>query len=173
VGQALILPSNGRTRQVFDLETTASGRKTQEIIVENDAIHLTCFAAAVATGASISITIEQLGNNEDNIKVIRRLGTITSKSDEPSTDIFNVGGVIRITTEYTGAVTFDMHGRAVSGAVAAGESTQSVSLELTEADKLYRQEHMSLLCTAVDTLERILNHQRLITNIEKDKGETY
>jgi len=170
---AIILSDNSRSRELFNLQSTARGKIIKEVIVENDALQLTCFVASLAKGANLSIVIEQVGNNAENVKLLHRFQIIDKVSDVPSTDIYDIGGVVRITVEYTGAITFDMTGRAVSGAVATLSSTQDVSISLTDEDKTYREEHLQLLCKILDIQETILNHQRAITNLEKDKGDKY
>lgn len=170
---SVILSNNSRSRELFNLQETSRGKLVKDIIVENDALQITCFVAAIEAGSNLSIVIEQVGNNSENIKLISRLPVIDKPSDEPYTDTFSVGGPIRITVEFTGSVTFDMTARAVSGSVAAIDRVQNVALSLTNDDKIYREGHTTLLCRVVELLETILNHQRYITNLNKDKGDKY
>lgn len=171
--KAIILPSNGRPKQLVDLVSTAPGKQVIDVIVENDALSITFFVASLGANAALSVIVEEVGNNSDNVKLVRRLDPIVRPSDNPLTEVINVSGVVRLTVNYSGSVTFDLHGKAVSGAVAALNSVQPVSVDLTDSDKSYREEHMALLCKIHDTLETILNHQRVITSIEKDKGDKY
>ena len=174
MAESIILPNNGRTRQLFDIESTARGKAVKDIVVENDAISLSCYTADIdVNSAIITITIEQIGNNENNRQVIRRIGPITKISEFPVNEIITVNGILRITVEYTGSITFDMHGRAVGAAAAIQESVQDVEVVLSADDKAYRAEHLSLLHTIQDSLERIVNHSRIITSVEQDKGEKF
>jgi hypothetical protein len=170
---SVILSNNGRSRELFNLQETSRGKLVKDVIVENDALQITCFVAAIEANENLSIIIEQVGNNSENIKLINRLPIINKPSEEPYTDTFNIGGPVRITVEFTGSVTFDMTARAVSGSVAAIDRVQNVALSLTQDDKIYRQEHINSLCKIVELLETILNHQRYITNLNKDKGDKY
>jgi len=171
---AIILPSNGRTNQLFSIESTTAGKIVRDVVVENDAISLSCYTAAIdVNSAIITIVVEEIGNHENNRKVIRRLGPITKISEEPINEIFTVTGILRITIEYTGPITFDMHARAVGSAAALAQTTQDVAISLTDNDKQYRAEHLALLCDIQDALEKILNHQRLITSIQQDQGDKF
>lgn len=170
---AVILPSNGRSRQIFDINASASGKSIQDIVVENDSITLTCYADSLANNASLNITIEEIGNNAGNVRLLKRTTTIIKASEVPSTETLPVSGIVRITAEYSGAVVFEIHARAVSAAASNAITTQPVELQLTSDDILYRNRQISLLCQIHDKLETILNHQRQITGLEDDIGDKY
>ena len=172
-GTAVILPENGRSRQILDINESIAGKIIRDVVIEKDAVSLTCYTASLQPGASIELTIEYIGNHPDNRRVLQRIGPISQAGGLPITERFNVPGTLRITAEFTGAVIFDLQGRAITGSAAIIDTVQNVSIVTTDEDRIYRQQHISELHSIHETLEAILNHQRLITRAEEPIGDKF
>lgn len=170
MAHSLSLPHTGRPRQILGISSSGYGKETKEVVVEDDAISITCYTASLGVGATLNIKIEQIGNNLDNVKLIKRFDTITIAGAPPYTESFNVGGTLRITAEYTGAVTFDMQGRAISGSSAVADGIQKVTVIPNEADLVHREQVVLHLHQIEEKLDALLNHQRFITKLEEPGG---
>ena len=167
------LPSTGKTKAIFDVAATSSGKTISQVVVENDAIMTTFYVSSLAGGATLDITIEEIGNDTDNTKVVHRFPQVSVSLENPQSTVLQVGGVFRFTAEYTGAVDFEMRGRAVSSSALAAFSTQKVQLVTTEADDAHRDTLLSTLHNINTTLNKILNHQRVLTSINERKGDVF
>lgn len=168
---SVTLPSTGKTRSIFDLVATSAGSKVCEVVVENDAVAVTCFVVSLGSGDVLDITIEETGNSPLNSKLVHRFPQASRALSNPQSMVIPVGGALKFTATYTGAVTFEMRGRAVSGASIT--AVQEVELVTTEADKLYRESVLCALDNMNNSLEKIVNHSRVITNIEEGKGDNF
>jgi len=170
---AVTLPDVGKTKSVFSVVDTVAGKASTTVTVENDAVIFTCYVTSLEADATLNILVEEIGDAPNNTIVLARLPQVSRALANPQSISLPVGGVLRLTAEYTGSVNFEMRGRAISGAALGNTSTQSVQVVTSEADNLYRESVLCSLDNIYNTLQRILNHQRMITNIEEDKGNEF
>lgn len=171
---AIVLPSNGRPKQIIDIENCTSGRKIQDIVVENDAISLTYYVAELSNNGSVSIKIDEIGHNGENIRTISEDPALTRITDVPINKILLVGNKLRLTVAYSGSTTVDISARAVSASAALLDGRkQTVIIEPTDYQREIDGNTVDLLCKLNDTLEKVLNHNRLITGMERDEGDKF
>ena len=170
---SVTLPNSGKTRAIFDLSEATKGKTVCDVVVENDSIAITCYVTSLGSDQTLDVLIEEIGNDPRNVKLIHRFPQVARSRGNPQSVSLPVGGVLRFTAEYSGAVDFEMRARAISGGALVQGSTQLISSVESDDDKVYREQIICLLTENNVLLGTILNHQRLITNINQDLGDVY
>lgn len=168
---SVTLPSTGKTKEIFNITATAAGSSICPVVVENDAISLTCFVVSMGSGDTLDIIVEETGNSGLNNKIIHRFPQADRALANPQSIVLAVGGVLKFTAEYTGEVTFELRGRAVSGASVS--ATQPVEIVTTQKDDKFRAAMLCELNKINNSLEVLINHHRVITGIETERGDTF
>lgn len=164
------IPTN-RVKNVLDVVATSAGSDSVVVNVEDDGVILTAYASSLDEEAQIYIIVENIGDGTDNVELIEEFPLIV-QSGVPHQLSIPVSGNIRITANYNGAASYEIRGKAVSGSALNSKATP-VKVELTETD-IQNQRDIVLQLRKIDaTLNRILNHQRLITGVEAETGEEF
>ena len=170
---AVILPSNGRPRNIMNVVASDRGETSLTVVPEHDAMSLTCYVDSVSTGSTLDVNIYILGDIDGNSKLIGSFPQVVQARAEPLTVILPANGNIKIIASYTGAATFEINGKAVSSASLVEQNTQNVNVIASQDDKMYRDGITNSLNNINKVLNLILNHQRFITGVEHEQGDEY
>lgn len=170
---AVILPSNGRPRNVLNRVETGSGDISIDVVPENDAVAITCYVDSIAAGSFFDISVYLCGDAEDNIKLLYQFPQVTQAQLEPMTVIIPANGRVKLEICHTDSVSFELNAKAVSASTLIEQNTQAVQIVPTNDELAHRELMISCLDQMNETLSIILNHQRVLTDLNKDKGEIF
>lgn len=152
---------------VLKVNETGAGRKVLTFDVENDGFLLSAERVSGNGTASIKI-ISELPDTMTEIEL--ELFRINSSMPYTTAHVSNRRVKLEITWEGVVEIRFAI--KLASGAAL----TLWKAEQETSADKdtlKWRTEQLAILNNICSTLDKILNHQRYITGLEKDKGDSY
>jgi hypothetical protein len=155
---------------VAAINATAGGTYEVDVVGESDYLQLTCFPGLVAAGVSMDITVELVGDPTEPILTLARFPQLRGSAVNVTTLAVPTPGRVRVRIEYTGTAALQLRGRAMQR---PGLDTTAPAPTANPAAAQHRQELICLLHDIRQLLTQSLNHQRAITGIESDKGESY
>ena len=158
---------------IHKITGTSAGSKSIEFDVENDGFLITI---QQVTGIALVETdlFHELPDSMTSIK-LGELPNISGPSPEQAAYICGRRG--RVDLKWSGTTEIRVSIKTLSGdAVASWNATNTEAEAKAVAEtntSIYQINVLQLLSEMNDSLGRILNHQRAITNIEKDEGQEY
>jgi hypothetical protein len=164
----MILHAN-KLKTIVSETTTALGTTSTDVLLETSVVALALYVTGCPAGCAIIVDIYEVGvNTSDDIK-IASFPTVRKAETDPLHLTVESTGNLRIDVSYNDAITYEIRGKSLT--------TKPVSDILTVAadrdTQAYQEDVLVMLRSMHSLLETILNHQRSITGIEKDKGDKY
>lgn len=161
----VVLPDSGRSQQLMRVTTTGPGSCHMIAVPEDDAISLTIYVTAITQPTILDIRIEEIGASSTNKRLIKRVPQIRVAETEPVTFVLPIGGRALITADFTGVVSFEIHGKSASAAA----TTEVIIPPPSAGEEEFWNRNRHLLIDIHDTLLKMNNHLRLITGMEKEQ----
>ncbi len=161
----MIIPAN-KTRLLMSHEHTGAGSDELLFSIETDALRLHGFMPVNA--GSVWWELFELGGNIDGFeRLVYRSPTYKGVVTVPEVYNFTGGQLFKMVVHHTAAVTYHLMGTSVSG---SQDRAGAVSTELVE-QKL--DASIRTLDNIEYQLKKIVNHLRVMTEINDDEGEDF
>jgi hypothetical protein len=154
----------------MDVAATSNGETIQELNVENDAVTITCHISSFGGNTLFDLKIEAVGDRATDKAVIAEFPQLSSGTGVRTLTV-PCSGKIRVTTNYTGAISFQLRGKGVGAA--AVDLPKTVAVAESQYQREIDADIVHELGCIRDLLEKAVNHLREITNIESDTGDKY
>jgi hypothetical protein len=164
----MILPA-GKTRQLLSGAYTTQGREEKIITLEQQSIIMTVHVLALDTDAVINIDVFEIGDDATDETLLHSFPSIRSAKDTPIQVRLSPGGSLLIKVDHSAGVTYDIRGKSVEYLAAPEE----ITVNANQGELIFREVMLEHLHNINVTLDKILNHQRQITDIESDKGDEF
>jgi hypothetical protein len=171
-----ILTLNGtitasKTRKLLDVNDTTAGSKGIIFTNESSAVSISVNVIAQAGNTIGYWELWSIGGDSDQHESLIYRSESESGIGVREKKLL-AAGKLRLAVYYTGSAEFEFTAKGIESASVV-DNIQPVIIELTNEDKKYRTEHIDLLCSIDNKLKAILNHQRLLTGMEKDEGDIF
>ena len=164
----MILHAN-KLKTIASETATDLGTNSVDVMMETNVVALALYVTSAAAQVALIVDVYEVGVNTSDDVCIGRFPIIRTALTDPIHLTVETTGNIRIDISYNKAVTYELRGKSLT-------SKPMPDKIITSADddtKAYQEEVLVMLRSVTSLLETILNHQRFITGLEKDKGEKY
>jgi hypothetical protein len=164
-----------KTKLLKSVNLTENAVTTVVFATESDAVRLLGFAPAI--NGSMWWELYELGGSTNGLEhLIYRSETITAIID-PVSFTFAGGQLFKLVIHSTGTINFTVYATGITGAMAQLDYQTKKDLalesELLGAELAYRTQVVNHLHDMQYTLKLMLNHLRVVTEINDDKGEDF
>lgn len=149
--------------QVFTVSSDVAGVKTLNVVLDNEG----CIITVQKISGVASVAVEVLSNLPDPMTFIRHQNIVV-KNSSPKQYAYIPSRVLKLDITYTNAMEAMIVVRSVSAAAAL-----IASVVAEDVDDTFETEVLTCMSNISEHLEAIRNHQRQISGIERDKGETF
>jgi hypothetical protein len=163
-----ILPAN-KARQLMTGVFTTQGREEKIITLEQQSVIMTVHVSALDTDAVLNIDVFEIGDKDTDQALLYSFPSIRSSQDTPLQIRLSPGGSLLIKVDHSAGVTYDIRGKSVEFLAAPEEITVTAN----HGELIFREVMLEHLHNINATLDKILNHQRQITDLESDKGDEF
>lgn len=160
----------GKTRQLLNVAENESGYKSVIFTNEAGAVSLSINVIALSGMTKGYWELWSMaGDSANHNRLLYRSNTESGLGVRHET--IQATGKLKFNVVYTGAATFEVSATGVEAIAAA--KTFDVNVKKSVDDMQFRDELLNCLESINNNLVKILNHQRIITAINKDEGELF
>ncbi len=158
--------TQGKTRELLNFTATAAGSKSVRFTSEAEALKFSLNVVS-ATGQIYWEVYEEPGDSNGHEVLV--LQTSTHLHDKVMQRTLSSVGKLRIDFYYFGAISLELSATGIAASPALPPALPPAPTSSLASDIAI----LSCLESIDDSLRRILNHQRQITDLESDKGDDY
>lgn len=169
MANSIIIPRD-KSKELCSQTFTAADEHIMRVGVEQSAVALTLFVSSLAAGSNIYMKVYHAGNHEDDKVLIHESPFFDNATDTPYAFEVEVHGPLLIEVFTTGAASFVIRGKAISAHAA---DVQVVSTTSDDVQKIWRKDMLQQMQENNELLQKLLNHLRVMTDINADEGEDY
>ena len=164
----MILHAN-KLKTIASETATDLGSNSVDVLMETSVVAMALYVTSMAAGGALIVDIYEVGVNTSDDILIARFPVIRKSETDPIHLTVETTGNIRVDISYNNAVTYELRGKSLT-------QKPADSIITVKGDK-DAQEHATyleeMLWVINSNLEKILNHNRTITGLEKDKGDKF
>lgn len=162
----MILLAN-KNKTVISETTTTSGITSVTINQEQSAILFSLHVSSLDLDVALSVRVYAVVGSSE--KLLYETKTIRQAGNEFIDFSVQAGGDIRVDATYTGVATYEIQAKAIPSL----PLPEAVPVVLLDGYANREQKMIELLTYNNELLEKMVNHLRVITNINKDDGESF
>jgi hypothetical protein len=165
-----LLPFN-KSRQLTRKTITGAGTSETIINVEQSAVSLTFHMSAFTVGSLVTFEVYHIGDHEDDQVWLYTSPNFTSEGDTPFNIELDAPGPLLVRVISNDTITYTLRGKAINAHTPAVQEVH-LSNETTEL-AVWRKDMLQLMQANNELLQTVINHLRVISDINADEGETY
>lgn len=167
---SVILPNN-KSKELCNQTINGTGTQSLKIAVEQGAAAFTFHLTSTASPFLATFKMYHVGDHDDDKVLIHTSPSFTQAAQTPYSFEVDVAGplLFEITTDNT--ITYTLRGKALTSRT-VGTQTVALSNESTEL-KNWRADVKQLLQQNNELLDKVVNHLRVMTDINPDEGEEF
>lgn len=156
-----------KLKTISSATTSAAGATSVTLNTEQSAVIFTMVLSSVAGDTKFNIRVFAVGDSDE--RLLYDTPIYQTALVEPVEFSVQTGNKIRVDIFYTGVVTYELRAKAI----ASLPVPTTINTVDSDAEIAWRGTIESQLATTNDKLQRILNHLRIITEVEEDKGDDF
>jgi hypothetical protein len=161
-----LLPAN-KTKQILSKVVTGDGVDSVRVALEDNGAIITLFISEMNSGETCHVDIYDVGDDEDDKKLIFNSPIFKSIDETPYQMLVMPSGNIIIDVSHSDGISYVLRAKSISYPAPVDNSASM------EALQNIHQQQLDLLSSINDSLEMLINHARIITGVNKDKGEDF